>query len=312
MKSKNMTFTTPDGIEIWGYTWFPDTDIGIKGVLYICHGMAETAARYERFANVLCHGGFIVYAHDQRGHGLTAGSVENIGYIAEKDSFGCLITDLHQMNGIIRKNHPAIPVFLFGHSMGSFVCQGYIQQYGNEIDGLILSGTNGKQGLLLYAGVLVARAEILFSGRKKRSPLLNGLSFGSYNNAFKPYRTSSDWLSRDEKEVDAYIANPFCGSVFPSGFYEDLVLFLLAIQKAKNIRNIPTNVPIYLVSGDKDPVGGAGKGVTLLYETYQKHGVQDLSMKLYPGARHELLNETNRDEVMNDVLCWLTSHVDAR
>lgn len=308
MIAKDIHFQAPDGTELLGYEWLPESQTAIRGIVQICHGMGETASRYERFAKKLCESGYAVYAHDQRGHGRTAGSPEKVGFIADTDSFGLLVADLHQLNERIHAEFPDFPVFLFGHSMGSFVSQGFIQLYGNDIHGLVLSGTNGRQGFLLDAGKLIAQLEIRSKGRNVRSPMLNQLSFGTYNNAFKPTRTEFDWLSRDNSEVDAYINNPFCGGVFSTGFFLDFVVFLKNIQKSENLMKIPVKLPVFLVSGDKDPVGNAGKGVLLLKQTYEKLGMKDISLKLYAGARHEILNETNREEVMQDVLVWINAH----
>lgn len=308
MISTNFNFSAKDGKQIYGYRWSPDKGMPVRGIVQISHGMAETAARYGRFAGELCAAGYEVYAHDHRGHGKTAGSPDEIGYIADTDSFGLLVDDLHGLNTAIRQDHPDRPVFLFAHSMGSFVGQRYIQLHGEDLGGVILSGTNGKQGMLLDVAKIAARSEVRKNGRKERSPKLDKLSFGNYNKPFSPNRTKFDWLSRDEAEVDAYIQNPYCGAVFSAGFFFDLVSFLKEIEKTENVRMVPPTLPTLLVSGAKDPVGKAGKGVMRLYQTYRKLGVKDLECKLYPDARHEILNETNRDEVTRDVLGWIGKH----
>lgn len=308
MTAKNCTFRASDGKDILGYKWTPDSSTAAKAVVQIVHGMAETAIRYERFAQKLTQEGYVVYAYDQRGHGKTAGSLDDVGYIADKDSLQLLVDDQHGITESIRKENAGLPVFLFGHSMGSFVTQGYIQLYGKELKGAVLSGSNGKTGILLDIGKIMATGEIKKVGRKVRSPKLNQLSFGTYNSAFKPNRTDFDWLSRDNAEVDKYIQDPYCGGVFSAGFYLDMILFLKQIQKKENILKVPASLPILLASGEKDPVGGS-KGVRNLFNAYQKVGVTDLSIKLYTDARHEILNETNREEVMADILDWLNQRV---
>lgn len=309
MKLTNFTFKGGEDLEIYVYKWEPKENVNIKGVLQIAHGMAETAARYERFANYLTNKGFIVYINDHRGHGKTAKELENVGYLAEKDGFKWLVEDMHTLTEIIKKENPNLPVFLLGHSMGSFLTQRYIMLYGKELSGAILSGSNGKQGLMLKLGLMMAKREIKKNGRRAKSQKLNDMSFKSYNNSFKPTRTDFDWLSRDEKEVDKYIDDPFCGSVFTAGFYYDFLTGLMEIENKENLKLVPKELPIYIFSGEKDPVGNNGKGVKKLSDTYKALGVSDLTFKLYKAGRHEMLNETNRDEVMNDVASWLTSHI---
>jgi alpha-beta hydrolase superfamily lysophospholipase len=305
MLSENFSFQSGDGTTVFAYKWSPDTGTKVKGAVQIAHGMAETALRYERFAKLLTQNGYIVYANDHRGHGKTAGSLEKVGYLAEKDGFDWLVKDMYQLTTIIKKEHSDLPVFLFGHSMGSFAAQRYIMLFGRELRGVILSGSNGRAVLLHRFGFLAAGREVKKNGRKTKSQKMNRLSFGNFNNAFKPNRTEFDWLSRDKDEVDKYIKDPYCGDVFSGGFFYDFMKGLKEIDKAKNVAFIPKNLPILIFSGDKDPVGGRGKGVKKLYNTYKKAGIQEVTLKLYPGGRHEMLNEINKEEVMRDVIEWL-------
>jgi len=309
MLLKNFTFKSEEGTEIYVYNWIPDENINIKGIVQIAHGMAETAERYERFAEKLTKEGYIVYIHDHRGHGKTAKTIENLGHLAEKEGFKWLVEDVHQLSEIIKKENPYLPLFLFGHSMGSFVTQRYIMLYGQELKGVILSGSNGKQGIILDIAILLAKNEVRKNGRKAKSEKLNKLSFGSYNNAFKPNRTEFDWLSSDNDEVDKYINDPFCGSVFSCGFFYDFLVGLKEIQVNENISKVPKDLPILIFSGDKDPVGKNGKGVLKLYRTYKKINIKDVTYKLYKEGRHEMLNEINKDEVMGDIVQWLNRYI---
>lgn len=306
---KNFVFKSQEGTDIFVYNWMPDDNAEVKGIVQISHGMAETAARYERFAEVLTGNGYIVYINDHRGHGKTAGTIENVGYLADKDGFNWLVKDLHQLSGIIKSEHPGLPLFLFGHSMGSFATQRYIMLYGKELKGAILSGSNGKQGIMLKIGAFMAQNEVKKNGRKAKSNKMNAMSFGSFNNAFKPNRTEYDWLSRDKEEVDKYIDDPFCGTVFTCGFFYDFLTGLKELERKDNLSLVPKDLPIFIFSGDKDPVGKSGKGVTRLFNTYKRHGVKDVTCKLYPGGRHEMLNESNRDEVVKDVVDWIDRHI---
>ncbi|EKN41995.1 hydrolase, alpha/beta fold family protein, partial [Clostridium botulinum CFSAN001627] len=225
----------------------------------------------------------------------------------EEDGFMSMVEDVHTLNTIIKEENKGLPVFLLGHSMGSFISQRYIQLYGQELNGVILVGTNGNQGYLINMGILVAKLEMRFKGRRHKSNLLNNLSFGGYNKKFEPNRTEFDWLTRDEKEVDKYIKNEYCGTIFPTSFYHDFLKGLKSIWKEENKNKIPINLPIFIIAGDKDPVGNFGKGILNLYNFYKSIGVVDVNYKLYKEGRHEILNEINKREVFQDVLNWIDS-----
>lgn len=309
MKSEDFTFVSDEGTEIFVYKWLPEAKNKIIGVVQIAHGMAENAMRYETLAKKLTDDGFAVYANDHRGHGKTAESFEKQGILADSEGFKWMVEDVHKLTRIIKEKHADIPVFLLGHSMGSFIAQKYIMLYGNELNGVVLSGTNGKQGLMLTLGSFVALAECQLKGRDTKSLRLTRMSFGKYNDNFKPLRTKFDWLSRDNSEVDKYITDPYCGEVFTSGFYYDFLEGLKEIEKQKNMAKVPKYLPIYMFSGAKDPVGKEGNGVRNLYDSYKSLGVKDVQIKLYDGGRHEMLNEINKEEVMEDLLKWINAHV---
>ena len=305
---ENFKFKDKDNLEIFVYKWSPDENVQVKGIVQIAHGMAETAARYEDFARNLTNDGFIVYANDHRGHGKTAGEVQKLGDLGE-DGFNSMVENMHELNMRIKEENHNLPVFLFGHSMGSFLTQRYICLYGSGLKGAIISGSCGKQGIIIDVARLIARGEIKKLGRSGKSNKLNKLSFGNYNNSFKKNRTDFDWLSRDNKEVDKYIDDPFCGTVFTAGFFYDFFGGIKSIADHKEIKKIPRDLPIYIFSGDKDPVGKNGKGVLKLVKTYKEHGVKDLAYRLYKDGRHEMLKESNKEEVIGDVIEWLNAHV---
>lgn len=189
--------------------------------------------------------------------------------------------------------------------MGSFAAQKYIMDYPKKMNGLILSGSNGEQGMILAVGKFVAKTEMFFRGKKAKSRLMNKLTFGHYNKKFQPQRTGVEWLTRDKKEQLSYLNNPYCGSIFPCSFYYDFFNTLKYIEDENNFDKIPLDLPIYILSGLEDPVGDFGQGAIKLKERYKKQGVKDLEIKLYEGSRHELLNEINRDEVIIDITNWL-------
>ena len=307
---EHFTFKSADQTEVFVYKWMQE-EKEVKGIVQISHGMAETASRYERFARTLTNHGFIVYANDHRGHGRTAKDIESLGYLGAEGGFKLLLADIAQLTEIIRTENPYVPIYLFSHSMGSFAAQRYIMDYPDKIDGLILSGSNGSQGLAVKAGKAVSKLEMHLRGRKAKSKLMNKLTFGNYNRSFEPQTTGSEWLTRDESELHKYLEDPYCGTIFPTSFYYEFLTTLEYIENEEHFHKIPTDLPIFIISGDQDPVGDFGKGLVKLKKRYEKQGVQDIELILYPGARHELLNELNRDEVTKDVLKWLIARAPA-
>lgn len=303
-KTKRFTFQAQDQTKVFVYKWSANGP-AVKGVVQIAHGMAETAARYERFAQKLTANGFIVYANDHRGHGKTANSVHELGYLGETDGFKRLVEDIAQLTNHIQAENPTVPIYLFSHSMGSFAAQRYMMDYPDQINGLILSGSNGKQGIFLKMGKALAKLEMRIRGKKAKSELMNTLTFGSYNKKFHPQTTGWEWLTRDEEELAKYLKNPYCGTIFPTSFYYEFFDTLEYIEDKDNFHKIPKDLPILLLAGDQDPVGNFGAGVVNLRNRYKQQGVVDVQIKLYKGARHELLNELNRDEVTQDILQWL-------
>ena len=304
---KNFKFRDSDGLELNVYKWTPKGEI--IGVVQISHGMTENILRYDEFATYLNNKGFVVYGHDHRGHGLTAKTKDELGYIADNEGFDWLVRDLYELMMMVKEENKGLPIFLFGHSMGSFVSQRFIELYGNEIDGLILSGSNGEPTKLIPIGILLSNIEIKLFGRKHTSKMMDKLSFGDFNKNFKPNRTTYDWLCSVEGEVDKYIENEYCGFICSASFYYDLLRGLKTIHKYDNFNSIPKKLPIYILAGDMDPVGFFGDGIVNLYNKLKAHGVKDVSYKLYRNKRHEILNEDNKLEVMNDIVSWLYNRI---
>jgi alpha-beta hydrolase superfamily lysophospholipase len=282
------------------------------GIVQIAHGMVEHIERYDRFARKLVSKGYYVFGNDHRGHGKTGLASEMMGYFAKENGFSVVVDDLFALTNVIKEKYPNVPIILFGHSMGSFLTRRYVQLYGEHVEGLILSGTGGDPGILGKIGKWIAYREIMKHGRKTPSTIMDKLIFGGYNKKFKPARAEFVWLSRDDSEVDKYIQDPLCGFLCTSGFYYDLLDGLIQIHAFENIRNTPSELPILLVSGDMDPVGNYGKDIPKVSHLYKKAGVKDVSYKLYPHARHELLNEINKEEVMDDIIDWLDIHFKER
>lgn len=305
MKISNFTFKGEEDTDIYVYKYEPIEKENINGIVQISHGMSEEAGRYKRFANYLTDNGYIVYINDHRGHGKSAENINRIGILAQKDGIHCIVKDLNKLTKIIKTENNGLPIFLFSHSMRSFAAQKYIIDYSEDIDGVILSGTNGLHGIEVDLGFLVAKVMSKIQGREKKAYLIDKLAFGGFNKKFKPNKSEFDWLSRDFKEVEKYIENEYCGVVFSNGYFYDLFKLFKEIRNTNNLKKINSKLPIYIFAGDKDPVGKFGKGVTKLYESYKKVGIENVEFKLYSGGRHEMLNEINKDEVINDTINWI-------
>jgi alpha-beta hydrolase superfamily lysophospholipase len=303
------SFQTNDGAEIFARKWTMEKEETPRVIVQIAHGMAEHIQRYDAFAKDLVSQNIFVYGNDHRGHGRTGTNSDSLGYLSDEQGFNKVVNDMDALTAIIEKDYPKIPIILFGHSMGSFLSRRYIQLHGDRIAGVILSGTGGDPGLMGKIGRIIAKREMKKNGTRTPSPLMNKLTFGSYNKGFTPTRTEFDWLSRDAAEVDKYIEDPFCGGVFTAGFFDDLLEGIEIINKPSNIAKIPMNLPIYLISGSKDPVGSNTKGVLKTYQAFVNAGITNVTYKFYIDARHEILNEINRNEVVADIIQWISSHV---
>ncbi|MFY0747688.1 lysophospholipase [Pseudomonas sp. NFX5] len=301
MNHSTFWLTANDRSRLYVNHWMPDGPA--KAVVMLSHGMAEHSGRYARLAEALCSAGYGVYAPDQRGHGRTADE-GTLGLYAEKDGWNKVVGDLASLNQHIGQQHPGLPIILLGHSMGSYIAQAYLLHHSASLHGAILSGSNFQPVALYRAARLIARAERLRQGVRGRSALIEFLSFGSFNKAFKPNRTAFDWLSRDPNEVDKYINDPLCGFRCTNQLWIDLLGGLQQISKASNLAQIDPGLPILVMGGECDPVS-EGKRLKSLAHALREAGSQHLQLNIYPQARHEVFNETNRDEVTADVLRWL-------
>ena len=308
MIKKEFYIPSADGVHrLHVILWEPDTEV--KGVVQSSHGMIEMIERYEDFALFLNRHGYAVIGNDHLGHGLTAGNNSDLGYFCPRNMSAIVVADLHRVTRCARKKYKNVPYFMFGHSMGSFMVRRYLMRYGMDVDGAILSGTGDKSNLVLVTGKIVSNVFRLVLGDRYRSRLLKMNAFGAYQKRIPHPRTQSDWLTRDVDVVDFCLSNKYCNYLFTVNGYRTLFDVLSFIQKKKNIDRIPKEMPILLIAGGQDPVGNYGKGVKKVYDSYKKAGIQDVSMKLYPDDRHELLNELNKDIVYQNVLKWLTQHI---
>ncbi|MFF4954705.1 alpha/beta fold hydrolase [Streptomyces chattanoogensis] len=296
----------PDGARIATYTWLPESGRP-RALVQIAHGAAEHGRRYDRFARFLAGHGYGVIASDHRGHGATAPATGGRGVVGE-DSWRAIVADLKGIGDHAAAEHPGVPLVLLGHSMGSMLARDYAQEYGADLAGLILSGTfRTLPGLDIDGSVTALEAEIATHGRSHLSPFIPH-NFSSFNDAFT-HRTGYEWLSRDAAEVDRYVADDDCGFPFCAGLALDWVQAIRKINDPANLARIPRGLPVHVAVGDQDPCNQRLTLVHELLEDFRYLGTRDLTWKAYPDARHEILNETNRDEVQADLLAWLDKRI---
>ncbi len=301
MQSSPFDFTNNHGTSIHVHRWLPDGEP--KAVVQIAHGMQEHGARYEVLASALVPLGYAVYANDHQGHGASMVKQGQPGVLGPDGREGVL-ADMLQLLSMERETHPDLPIFLFGHSWGSFLTQRFIQLHGELLAGAILSGSNGSNPLV-GIGAYAAQLVTAIRGEERTAVLLKFLSTGDFNKQFEPGKTGFEWLSRDEAAVQAYVDDPQCGVDFPNVFFREMVALVKECWQPAHEAQIPGNLPIYIFSGGQDPVGFNGKGIKALVKRYQHLGIQDLEYRVYPGGRHEMLNETNRTEVLGHIVDWL-------
>jgi alpha-beta hydrolase superfamily lysophospholipase len=295
--------TAADGRRIQVRLWVPSTEAKASVVVQLLHGLSEHLGRYQRFAVACRDRGFAVIGHDHRGHGPSCDAL-HLGHFADRNGWDKVVNDAIAVQRFARKTWPDTPIVLLGHSMGSFVAQSVAAREPDAIKALILSASTFSPRMQVLSGRLLARLVMLRFGGRGKSPLLNRLGFGSFNKRCAPTRTDFDWLSRDAAEVDRYIADPHCGMPLSNRLWHDLLGGLLEVTSFRTLRRIPMALPILITGGESDPVGGR-RGQRMLAHAYRDTGHIDVTLKLYPEGRHEMLNEMNRDEFTRDLLQWI-------
>jgi len=297
--NKTHSIDSDDERSIPIYLWGPQGSP--NAVIQVFHGLGEHSARYDRFARAAMERGYAVCAHNHRGHGPESG---DLGFFAAANGWDLLVSDGHAVTEFLQHKFSSVPIVLLGHSMGSYIAQSHAMRYGDELIALILSGSTWPSRVRLFVGRLLARFESWRHGARGASPLLDKMGFGDFNKKFEPARTELDWLSRDHDEVDAYVDDPLCGGPYSTGLWLDLLGGLLSISKNTALREIASGLPILITGGADDPVGGA-VGMKKLAARYATTSHDHLDTRIYPGGRHEMLNESNRDEFSNYLLGWI-------
>ncbi|UAM96550.1 alpha/beta hydrolase [Polaribacter litorisediminis] len=311
MSFETNTYQSFDGETIFYYKWPANKKKSLKGLVQISHGVGEHAGRYQSMAKLLQKKGYEVYANDHRIHGLSAKNEDHLGFYDGDDYFSDAIADMRKLTAIIKKEHPNKKIILFGHSMGSLLSREYVTMYGEDVAALILSGTASFFRGTGAIGLVSAQFFSKLNGRHRSNEILKNLFFNQFNKKFKPNRTRVDWISRDEYEVDLFEADPLRIEDFSLSVFLDILKGSKKVNTPLTFKNTPQDLPIYIFSGDKDPVGEMGKGVKKVAANYKKAGIKNLTLKLYEGGRHEMLNEVNKKEVEKDVLNWLQKTIQA-
>ncbi len=292
--------------KIHGIRWIPEGDKPLC-ILQIIHGMAEYIGRYDEFAESMAEKGILVVGEDHLGHGKSVGENGTYGYFCEQDSATVVVRDSHRLKKMTQEKYPGVPYVVLGHSMGSFILRNYLCRYGTGIQGAVIVGTGMQPRPLLWMGKAVAAVQKVFCGSRYPSGLLNALSFGSYNKRIPGHRTVMDWLTKEEGIVDAYIEDPLCGFTFTVNGFQTLLELVNRLYKRENLNKMPRELPVLFVSGAEDPVGDYGKSVEKVYQSFLDMGMKNVQIKLYENDRHELLNESDREKVYEDIYRWMQS-----
>lgn len=280
-----------------------------RAIVQIIHGIAEYIDRYDEFMSFLADNGIIAVGTDHLGHGKSIESEEQTGFFAYDNGWDYVVRDEEVLRIAMHENYPELPIIVFGHSMGSFMTRTLLIRYPDAFNAAIISGTGNQGAALVNGGLFMGNLVTGLKGAHHYSKFLNNLAFGSYNKIYDNPKTEYDWLSRDEANVQKYIDDPLCGFIPSCSLFRDMMTGVKFITNKKNLTAMNKDMPVYFMSGDMDPVGECGKGVQKAYNNFLEAGMKDVSIKLYPGGRHEMLNEINKDEVYTDILAWLESKI---
>lgn len=303
MQTKEIYFTSNDGkSRIHAVEWVPENRP--KAILQLVHGMAEHIERYGEFATFMAEHGYLVVGDNHLGHGKSVPENGQKGYFCDGDAASVLVRDEHKLHEAVEGEYPGIPYFILGHSMGSFITRNYLTEYGHEVQGAVIMGTGMQSRTLLGLSKTLAKAEKLFKGDRHVSTFIDKLAFGGYYKKIPGYTMKNEWLTSNLDAVQKYNDDPDCGFTFTVNGFSTLFELIWRLHDEERLGRIPRNLPMLFVSGADDPVGNYGKGVKQAVRTVQKAGVRDVTMKLYPGGRHEILNDREHEEVYEDVLSF--------
>ncbi len=306
----HFTFPSADGCtQLHGMEWIDDSREPIA-VLQITHGVSEYIQRYDGFARYLASHGFAVVGHDHLGHGRSANTLGISIYFCDENGWDTAVDDVRGLQLLMKVKYPLLPYFLLGHSMGSFIVRTFLIRYAGAVDGAIVMGSGWQGAAMLAGGQLIAALAAKRYGRRTISRFVNDLAFGGYNKAFAPNSTDFDWIAADRTAVNRYLMDPLCGQTVTIGLFQDMLGGIRFNQTVENLKKMDINTPILFISGQDDPVGDMGKGVARSRDAFTAVGVKDTSLLLYPGLRHEILNEPSAPtQIYPDILQWLQNHL---
>lgn len=311
MIREDFHFLSKDGkTKIHGVRWMPEDGV-VHGVIQLVHGMQEYIGRYEEFANFLTGHSFLVVGHDHLGHGESVRDQGHLGYFCKSKPSDVLVADMHQVTAITKRSYPGLPYFIFGHSMGSYLLRKYLTVYSDDVDGAIICGTGSVPDASCYAGMAVCAFIAGFRGWHYRSSLVQKAAFGKSYAKFCMDGSvpENSWLCKDVARVKKYYSDPLCTFDFTLNGYWGLFSTVAYDNQEKYVKQVRPDLPLFLISGSEDPVGDGGIGVKRVYQQYKKAGLSDVTMKLYEGDRHELVNELDRENVYADIWEWVTNHL---
>lgn len=308
MKKEEFYFDSRDGeTRIHAVKWIPDTDPVC--ILQIVHGMAEYIERYDRLARFLASEGILVTGEDHLGHGLSVsekdGKEHPLGFFCSHDPATVVVRDVHRLKKTVQEQYPGVPYLIMGHSMGSFITRNYLCRYGTGVDGAIIMGTGMQPRAAVRFAKALAKVTAFFCGEKHVSRLIDKMAFGSYGKRIENPASIMDWLSRDEKEVQKYLEDPLCGFVFTANGFLTLFTLIDRLYDRENLEKMPKDLPVLFVAGEADPVGDYGNAVKKTAQSFRELGMRKVECKIYPGMRHELVNEIGRESVDRDILAWV-------
>lgn len=301
------TFPSSNGVDSVSYRCYIPQKKPMA-MVQISHGMAEHFGRYHEFAGFLAEKGFLVCGNDHLGHGQTATTLEDLGFFGEKNGWINMTDDLHLLTMKMKQEYGDLPCFLIGHSMGSLLARAYLSCYGKDLAGAVLIGTSGENPAARASMPLIkliAKAK----GKRHRSGFIYRLAFGNYNSRYEKGSRKLAWMSQDNGVLDSFKADERCNFILTVAGFGDLMKMLLYVSRKDWASEVPSSLPVTLLSGDMDPVGNFGEGIRQVFKQLQMAGLNDLSLKLYPGFRHEILNEPGKEQVYQDILLWLEKHI---
>lgn len=309
VKKEEFTFDSRDGkTKLHAVRWIPEGKVVC--ILQIVHGMSEYIERYEALAEFFCEKGILVTGDDHLGHGKSVYSGDTYGYFCEQDPATVVVRDVHRLKKMTQEDYPGIPYVILGHSMGSFILRNYLFRYGTGIEGAIVCGTGSQPAALVKFCKAFAALQGAVFGDKHVAKLIDKLAFGNYNSRIPDAKTKSDWLCTDEKVVDDYRKDELCGFTFTVNGFKTLFELLDRLNKTENLNKMPKKLPVHFIAGDMDPVGNYGEGVKMAYEDFRKVGMERISLKLYAGGRHEILNEKDKQQVYEELYPWIMERVE--